>query len=309
MMKFTLTILAVAAVVTAADDWSTTPSNSSSGYNSTTPGNSTTSPAYTSPAVAIPSSASQGCQSFLKDFNASPTIQSCLAPALAAAAAQPPSLTKLCDAVNSQGCSATTMRTWLTYFASNCSAELVTTPNEDVKIIYDAMYVSVPFSHAVCATTAAGDFCLNKLANDATVKAASGLNNAAQKPLSATDGTPDADVFTAASILFLGANSNMTSAELCTECTKNILTSYFSYESTTAYSGGLASSPLLGAQNTLYSAVSNTCGAAFLSGALSNAGSDPNSMGSANAKSGAITFSVANGLVALAALAGGFMAL
>jgi len=171
------------------------------------------------------------------------------------------------------------------------------------------MYVSLPLSHAVCAKDISQNYCLSTLANNATAKAASGVSNAAQKPLSATDGTPDADVFTAANILFMGANSNMTYAQLCTECTKNILTSYFSFESTTPYSGGLASSALLGLQNDLYSAVSTTCGAAFLSGALANAGSTPGTIGGGVSSSWAITFSPAKGLVALVALAAGFMAL
>jgi hypothetical protein len=102
------------------------------------------------------------------------------------------------------------------------------------------MYVSLPLSHAVCTKDTSGDYCLSKLASNATAIAASGVSNAAQKPLSATDGTPNADVFTAANILFIGANSNMTEAQLCTECTKNVLTNYFSFESTTAYTGGLA---------------------------------------------------------------------
>jgi hypothetical protein len=102
------------------------------------------------------------------------------------------------------------------------------------------MYIVNPLSSAVCAKDTSGNLCLSKAASNATAAAGSGVSNAAQKPLSAADGTPDANVFSAANILFAGTSANMTAAQLCTDCTKNIVSSYFSFESSTAYYGGLA---------------------------------------------------------------------
>lgn len=64
----------------------------------------------------------------------------------------------------------------------------------------------------------------------------------------------------------------MESAILCTTCTRNVLTGYFSFESDVLYGPGLSNSILLGGQNELVGAIQQKCGANFLNGAVQAAG-------------------------------------
>ena len=86
----------------------------------------------------------------------------------------------------------------------------------------------------MCAKdTTTGGYCLSQLGSNSTAKAAGGMANAAQQPLAGANGAPNAEAFSNANILWLGANPNMDAASLCTTCTKNVLTSYIQWESAT----------------------------------------------------------------------------
>jgi len=169
--------------------------------------------------------------------------------------------------------------------------------------MYDTLYVTAPLMGAICAKDDTNKYCLTTLAGNTTAKANSGIANAAQQPLGGSNGLPNAAAFSAANILFLGANPQMDAASLCTTCTKNVMSNYFAFESLSPYVTGLPGSPLLAQQNALYSAIQTTCPADFLSSALGNAGANPNSI------NGAATFSPAQGVMAVLAVAAGFMTL
>jgi len=298
-MKFTLTILSVASLVAAADYAANATSSAASSSSSSAASASAT------PSSEIPTSISSGCSTFLTALNSASAIQTCISPLLnALTSSNTASISSVCTTATSSSCSDSTVRTWLTYFKGNCTAEIVTSPNQDVVALYDVLYVVKPFTNAVCAKDQNGTYCLSGLASNSSAQAASGITNAAQTPLTSSDGTPDAEAFTNANIMWLGANPTMDAASLCTTCTKNVLTSYIQWESSTPLANGIANSPLLSSQTALWTAVSKTCPADFISGTLSNAGASP---GAAN---GAPTSSPAKGaMVMLAIVAAGIMAL
>jgi hypothetical protein len=91
----------------------------------------------------------------------------------------------------------------------------------------------------VCAKDSSGKYCVSQLAGS-SAKGASGTTNAAQTPLTSSDGTPDAEAFSNANILWLGANPTMNATALCTECTKNVMTSYIQWESSTPLANGIS---------------------------------------------------------------------
>lgn len=78
--------------------------------------------------------------------------------------------------------------------------------------------------------------------------------------------------FRSSNLAFLFREPSMDSTALCTTCTRNILTGYFSYESDALYAPGLSNSQLLGGQNELVGAIQEKCGANFLNGAVQAAG-------------------------------------
>lgn len=170
---------------------------------------------------------------FFSGLNSSPAVQSCISPALNALQSNnAPSISSLCAATTSNTCPDSTMRSWLAYFRGNCTNELLTNPNQQVVGIYTSFYAIKPFLNAVCAKdTATGSYCLSQLGSNSTAKAAGGMANAAQQPLADANGVPNAEAFSNANILWLGANPNMDAASLCTTCTKNVLTSYIQWES------------------------------------------------------------------------------
>ncbi|KAF8582173.1 hypothetical protein K439DRAFT_1661962 [Ramaria rubella] len=288
---------------------SSPPSAASSGAASSvasyaTPAASSASSSATPP-PQIPSSISAGCSNFLTALNGASGIQKCISPVLDALTSNSTaSLSSICSTATSSGCSDSTLRTWLTYFKGNCTNEMLTNPNKDVVALYDVLYVVKPFTGAVCAQDGSGNYCLNNLSGNSTAKAASGITNAAQTPLTSSDGTPDAEAFSNANVMFLGANPSMDATDLCTPCTKNILTGYISWESSTPLANGIANSPLLASQTPLWNAVQTKCPSDFISGTLANAGAAP------GAVNGASTSSPAKGaMLMLAIVAAGVMAL
>lgn len=111
--------------------------------------------------------------------------------------------------------------------------------NKDVLPLYDALYLLTPMTQAVCAKDTDGNYC----AANGTAATGTGGNggaaNVAQQPLG-VNGLPDAGAFTTNNIPFLGASAALDEQDLCTTCTRNVLTNYFAFEALTPYPGGLA---------------------------------------------------------------------
>lgn len=83
--------------------------------------------------------------------------------------------------------------------------------------------------------------------------------------------TPNAATIASNNILFLMLQPTLSKDALCQSCTRQIITSYISYESKTPYAPGLAQSVFLAGQSDLYSNVTSTCGSSFLSGGVAAA--------------------------------------
>lgn len=64
----------------------------------------------------------------------------------------------------------------------------------------------------------------------------------------------------------------MASSALCTPCTREIFVSYIKWEYKAPYGPGLSSSPILGGQSDLWSAIGSTCGSSFVSAINAEAG-------------------------------------
>jgi hypothetical protein len=126
-----------------------------------------------------------------------------------------------------------------------------------------------------------------------------------------TASRPNTTTFANERLLFLNLREDMPSETLCTSCTRNVLTSYITWESNINYAPGLSSSQLLTGQSKLYAGVQNTCGRNFLSGAVQAAGGlsgnsifggHNGAMGSGAILEGAITAILGSVVTALFAL-------
>jgi len=232
------------------------------------------------PSPLIPSGISDGCSKFLTSFDNDTSLASCTAPLISAtsqfiganATANPSSsavqsaLSALCS--NTASCPESTVRGKLADFYSNCTAELTSSKNADVLALYDTLYALVPLKQAVCSKDDTGAFCVGKVAAKVPVSSLStNVGTGAQTILKA-----NTDTFRTNNIAFLLLQTTTPQATLCTACARSVLTSYVSWESSAPYAPGLSSSQILGGQSDLYSNVTSTCGATFLSGAVQAAG-------------------------------------
>lgn len=318
-MKLSLTLFSIASIVAVvAQDTAAGTSASATGSGSAVASSTGSAAKASTPATAsssapsatassssfkLPDGISSQCTTFLSNLDADTTLQSCISPALNSLEGSSPSLDTVCAKIAASTCSETNYYKILSYFSGNCSSELITSPNKDVVSIFDSLYVALPFQKAICTKDATGKWCATGSSSNATSSVYSGVSNAAQSPLSTSDGYPNAETFTSDNILFFGHNANMDQASLCTTCLQKVLTIYIGHETTRTYPTGLSGSPLLAVQNDLWTAVNAKCPADFISGALANAQNTPSSV------NGAAAFSPVKGATVLFALIAGVIAL
>jgi len=203
------------------------------------------------------------------------------------------SLSSICS--SSTACDEAKIRTALSSFYSSCSSELTSNKNQDVQRAYDFLYTLIPMREAVCSKDDSGKWCATQVHSSSagvSVSASVALaNNAVDtgNQLNADDIQanlwvssqskradaiyPNVTTFASNNLPFLGIQAGGSYAELCTTCTRNVLTAYIDFESSTPYAPGLSNSLLLGGQTQLYNGVQSTCGSSFLSGAVQAAGS------------------------------------
>lgn len=149
------------------------------------------------------------------------------------------------------------------------------------------LYSLIPLKNAVCSKDDSGNYCVSTIGST-TSQSASQLASIAQSiSVSASVASsnarradaaqvvaaiaPNATTFASNNLLFLLLQPSLAKDALCQTCTRNVITSYISFESATPYAPGLAASVLLGGQSALYQAVQSTCGSTFLSGAVAAA--------------------------------------
>jgi hypothetical protein len=105
--------------------------------------------------------------------------------------------------------------------------------------------------------------------------------------------------YRAENLAFLYLSPSTPKSSLCVTCTRKILSSYISFETSIPYAASLANSPILGGQQDLYNAVSSQCGADFVTGSVQAVGSLSGGLGGST--SAALAGREVNGALAAAA--------
>lgn len=137
---------------------------------------------------------------------------------------------------------------------------------------------------------------------NATVPSNTTSNHTTSLPLPITGLLPNASTWRDSSLPFLFLSPNMSSALLCTSCTKSVLASYIAWESRMPYALGLSNSPLLGGQSSLWAGVGAVCGKGFQGTVASQAGQSVLSAGAGRVEWSVGMVGVAAGLLVLRSL-------
>jgi len=229
----------------------------------------------------IPTAISSTCQDYLVSLDSDSDLAACTPTLLAASSAFGPggqyatgaskdaitsALSDICSPTTSS-CSQSLMSGKLAKFYTQCAQELTSQSNEVVMTLYDIFFVALPLVASVCSKDGDGNYCVfstnvNSSATPAVAYALSG----------ATAYFPNATTIAAQNLVFLGIDGSEDKAQLCTTCTKNVLTNYVAFQEVANYGPGLPYSPLMGNEPTLYSSVVKTCGANFFTTGVQAAG-------------------------------------
>lgn len=248
-------------------------------------------------ASLIPTDISSGCSSFLTSLDSDSSLTSCTDSLLKSTADfgsggthskadVTAAVDAICNDSVSSACPDSLIRGKLADFYSACSAELTSSPNKQVRDLYDVLYILSPMKSAICSKDDSGNYC---------VFSDSGDHSNTKLP-AATDNGLDLSSISSSNLAFLFRTADMSSNALCTTCTRNIMSGYFNYESDSVYSPGLSNSQMLGGQTVLVGAIEKQCGANFLNGAVQAAGG----IKSGGFTSGATQDRVSGAVVALA---------
>lgn len=236
------------------------------------------------------------------------TLSACTAPIITATAqfgpgansTSTPSTTTIGSALDviclssDSSCSDQTVRGQLSDFYSACTPELTSNPNADVIRTYDVLYALIPFKQALCTKDSNGKYC----ATEITSPSSSNSNSQVDLVVTSGDSTfssvkqflwssagvakrataqtaaiiPNITTYRDSNLLFFFLEPDTPSATLCTTCSRSVMLSYISFETSVPYAPGLSSSPLMGGQSALYNAMTSTCGATFFTGSVQAAG-------------------------------------
>jgi hypothetical protein len=253
------------------------------------------------PNPLIPDNISSGCKSFLNSLNTDTSLQACTDSLIKATANFGPggssssnptkeavneAVNGICTGSTSDACPDDLIRGKLADFYGACSAELTSSPNQQVRNLYDVLYVMTPMKKSLCSKDDSGNYCVlssdgSTAAKGAITKATgldyAGLTNALASNSPLTRRAESAVVanlttFRDSNVPFIFRDPDMDSTALCATCTRNILTNYFNFESDVLYASGLGNSQLLGGQDALVGSIQEKCGANFLNGAVQAAG-------------------------------------
>jgi hypothetical protein len=158
----------------------------------------------------------------------------------------------------------------LAEFYQACQAELTTSKIPDVGVLYDSIYMLVPFVASLCQKDSSGNLCV-------TAQSSSTTNTTKRSLLDSRDSSeqvnmPDASIFSQDDVAFLGISPNSSAAQLCTPCTRGVMNGYTSQLNSIPYGPGAGSSVLFPGLTTLYNAINQKCGSSFLNGQVQAAG-------------------------------------
>lgn len=286
----------------------------------------------------IPSGISSGCTTFLESLNSDSQLQSCVNPLITATSAfspvsgKSPSTADLTSALktvcSASGCDQSYVISKLNAFYSACRSE-IDSGNEQVAGLYDGLYVFTPLKAAVCSVDSSSQaYCVNSIRSagasaqgpaNSTVKAVNtnsvasiaqsaadllynivpGLSKRASTSSFASIITPNATTYRNTNLPFLFLQPDMTQAQLCTSCTRQIMVSYIKFENAIGYGPGLGNSPILGGQSELWSGIKTVCGDSFTGAIVSEAGGNLPASG-AISRAAAPAVAVVAGVAALA---------
>ena len=87
---------------------------------------------------------------------------------------------------------------------------------------------------------------------------------------------PDTKTWRSTSLVYLFISPECGASQLCTPCTKAVLSAYVKFEAATPYACGLTNSPLLGDQLNLWNYLTEKCNTTFTNDILSSAGYNSN---------------------------------
>ena len=147
----------------------------------------------------IPTGIAADCKTTLDAFNADSSVSSCIQPLIDATASFSPlstvdlkssdidwSLTSICK--SGAGCSDATIRQWISRVSSACGAELTgSSPNAQVRELYDLLYIVQPLKGAVCSIDSANQkYCVNQVRDAAAASASASGSASASASGSAT---------------------------------------------------------------------------------------------------------------------------
>ncbi|KAK0477139.1 hypothetical protein IW261DRAFT_307363 [Armillaria novae-zelandiae] len=285
----------------------------------------------------IPSGISTSCKSFLESLDSNSNLAACTKALATATDAYAPgnssssttsAITSVLNSITSNSCDETIMSTIIANFGSACQTELVTSPVQSVVLLYDTVYMMNPWLDVLVTKDDSGTYCVLESYNAATNStqssaSASGYSNAAAAGSTDFDelnkylvvdqqgttlsrraqtvvATPNATTWTTNGIPFLFFTSSLSSTTLCTTCSRNVMTTWISWESKVPYAPAAKESALLSGLNDLYSAIQSKCGKSFLSGAVTAAGGLGTSDAARMAASRKSLVSFVAGLAALA---------
>ncbi|KAL5525408.1 hypothetical protein ACEPAF_9278 [Sanghuangporus sanghuang] len=209
----------------------------------------------------------------------------------------------------SSGCSDADIRGQLSSFYSSCGDELTgASPDQDVIRIYDVLYTIIPLKDSVCSKDDSGNYCVTQISasSNSTDQSSASASVSVDSSKSSVTSTsqdiyelvqnnlwsyasdsslkkrgseddvaaliPNITTFRSTNLAFFFLSEDTPSDQLCTSCTRSVLTSYMTFEQSVPYALGIANSPLLGGQSDLYNAITSECGSSFLSGAVQAAG-------------------------------------
>jgi hypothetical protein len=137
--------------------------------------------------------------------------------------------------------------------------------------MYDVLYSFPLLQQALCQKDDSGNYCVVNMTTPSTssTKRSSSLDRRDDSQVALI---PNVEKYSAENIVFLGLQANMTSQQLCTPCTRNVMNVYTAQLNNEPYGPGISSSVLLSGQPALYAAINSKCGPSFLSGQVQAAG-------------------------------------
>jgi len=154
---------------------------------------------------------------------------------------------------------------------------------------------ATPMIGGVCAKDTDGSYCLSK------AKKNGGHTKRGDDQSLLQINTDD---WKKSNVQFLFIDANESADQLCTACTKQVMTSYITYETALPYPMGVRSANLLGNQKALWTAINSKCPANYTAAILSSSNATPVNVNDVSAASGA-----SNTVLSITGLVGALMAL